>query len=573
MMDSWHIYIKRIVLTCFLFLLFSHTNKAQNFFFSIQPLKNTAPQTEKFFSLDSTFIDSTAASNYLKIFIDSLHSMGYLEASADSIAQRNDSLFILLHIGNKYTITELKANLHEVPNIQNWLADSSAMSDFNYLHILTTYILDYYQNNGYPYTTIKKEWDFENQNKVKIELIIEKNEAVFLDSINNSGDLYVDQSYLKAVLDLNKRKPFNLSELSMIEKKLEQIKFINIIEKPRIELIGNRGIIQTSLNKTKSNHFNGVVGILPGNEYNEKMQLTGLLEFQMINAFYHGDVITLKWNSYEKYSQKLELQFEYPYIGGSDFGIKLQHMLRKQDSSFLTRRSHIAIQYHYFVNQSFGVFYRNKASNIFLSSEQSDSMKIRDFKIHSFGLQVDVNRRNKMGTGLHVAVSAAKGRKQMNFPGTDYMQANSDRDFYELGTQIIYQIPIFNSHHFYIENKYEQNINNSIVENELYRIGGFNSLKGFDEESIWASIYNITDLQYRYFFEKNSYLAIFYNFGYYENNSLSQMVHDWPWGFGSGISIQTKAGQYSLFYGLGKQLNQPIDFRSGKIHFGLEAAF
>ena len=69
--------------------------------------------------------------------------------------------------------------------------------------------------------------------------------------------------------------------------------------------------------------------------------------------------------------------------------------------------------------------------------------------------------------------------------------------------------------------------------------------------------------------EQNSYLYVFGDGAWYENNNVSQYVKDTPYGFGAGISFETKAGIFSISYALGKQFNNPIQLRSGKIHFGI----
>jgi hemolysin activation/secretion protein len=106
-------------------------------------------------------------------------------------------------------------------------------------------------------------------------------------------------------------------------------------------------------------------------------------------------------------------------------------------------------------------------------------------------------------------------------------------------------------------------------QNELFRIGGLKTLRGFDEESIFASAYSVMTLEYRFILEQNSYLYVFGDGAWYENNNVSQYVKDTPFGFGAGISFETKAGIFSINYALGKQFDNPIQLRSGKIHFGI----
>jgi hemolysin activation/secretion protein len=106
-------------------------------------------------------------------------------------------------------------------------------------------------------------------------------------------------------------------------------------------------------------------------------------------------------------------------------------------------------------------------------------------------------------------------------------------------------------------------------QNELLRIGGLKTLRGFDEESIFTTSYSIFTLEYRFLLEQNSYIYLFGDGAWYENNNVKEYVNDTPIGFGAGISFETKAGIFSINYALGKQFNNPIQLRSGKIHFGI----
>jgi hemolysin activation/secretion protein len=111
--------------------------------------------------------------------------------------------------------------------------------------------------------------------------------------------------------------------------------------------------------------------------------------------------------------------------------------------------------------------------------------------------------------------------------------------------------------------------NSDAFENELFRIGGLKSLRGFNDESIIASSYIIGKLEYRYLMDLNSYLFTFYNLAWYEKNTNTTYVNDTPSGFGAGMAFETKIGIMSLSYALGKEFNNPIQFKTAKIHFGI----
>jgi len=105
----------------------------------------------------------------------------------------------------------------------------------------------------------------------------------------------------------------------------------------------------------------------------------------------------------------------------------------------------------------------------------------------------------------------------------------------------------------------------------LYRIGGLESIRGFDEQSIVANWYNILTVEFRYLISSNSHFSVFGDFGYTQNSFLKLTIPDYydlPIGVGAGLNFETSAGIFSLNYALGKHLNNNFNLKSGKIHFG-----
>lgn len=111
-----------------------------------------------------------------------------------------------------------------------------------------------------------------------------------------------------------------------------------------------------------------------------------------------------------------------------------------------------------------------------------------------------------------------------------------------------------------------------IFQNELYRFGGANTLRGFNEETLFATTKAFLSLEWRYLLDKNSHFFVFYNQAYYENTSVSYMK-DHPYGFGLGLSAGTNIGIFRISYALGSQLGNPIQLSAGKIHFGYISYF
>jgi outer membrane protein assembly factor BamA len=115
--------------------------------------------------------------------------------------------------------------------------------------------------------------------------------------------------------------------------------------------------------------------------------------------------------------------------------------------------------------------------------------------------------------------------------------------------------------------------NENLFQNDLFRIGGLTSLRGFNENFFFVSAYSILTLEQRFFLSDESYFLLFYNQAYLESEVENFGFTDFPLGFGTGFSFRTQAGIFTFVYSLGKSENQPIDFRLSKIHFGLKSLF
>jgi hemolysin activation/secretion protein len=108
-----------------------------------------------------------------------------------------------------------------------------------------------------------------------------------------------------------------------------------------------------------------------------------------------------------------------------------------------------------------------------------------------------------------------------------------------------------------------------IFRNELFQIGGYKLLRGFDEESIYANQYAVFTAEYRYLVGINSYFFGFSDIGFtktkYNTTNFSNSFQS----AGIGLEFETKFGLLNISYALGKRNDVKFDIRnSSRIHFG-----
>src|SRR6185437_1467133 len=106
-------------------------------------------------------------------------------------------------------------------------------------------------------------------------------------------------------------------------------------------------------------------------------------------------------------------------------------------------------------------------------------------------------------------------------------------------------------------------------QNELFRIGGYQLLRGFDEESIYANRYAVFTAEYRYLIGINSFFFGFSDLGYTQTKFNTSDYSNHFISGGIGLEFETKFGLLNLSYAVGKRNDVKFDIRnSSKIHFG-----
>ena len=163
--------------------------------------------------------------------------------------------------------------------------------------------------------------------------------------------------------------------------------------------------------------------------------------------------------------------------------------------------------------------------------------------------------------------------KNINLENVNYDSVNLESSILEANLKLSYFQPIGKTSTILLRINSATKNSLNLSTNQLFRIGGLNTIRGFDEQSIFATSYAISTIEYRFLFDTHSRISVFYDLGWYEESSITKYKTDIPYGFGVGITFGTNAGMFTLNYGLGSQLGNPISFKTGKIHFGFVNIF
>ena len=123
----------------------------------------------------------------------------------------------------------------------------------------------------------------------------------------------------------------------------------------------------------------------------------------------------------------------------------------------------------------------------------------------------------------------------------------------------------------FIQNQTSVLFSESYLVNELFRFGGINSIRGFNENSIDASLFSIINTEYRYQFNDGIYVHSIIDLGYFESETISIKQNLYSFGFGLGLN--TKAGLFKFNVANGNAQDSDFSFSNTKIHISISSKF
>ena len=453
-------------------------------------------------------------------------------------------------------------------------------------------IVDFFQKNGYPFTSVKMDSIKLENKKLSGYIAINPGPKIIWDTLTIKGDINLAKYYLENYLGIKVGKLYNEQLFREASKKIKELPFVTLNEPPKIIFYQNKASIQLNLKKKSANFINGVIGILPntssaltGNE--SQLVITGDMKLNLGNSFGYGEKIKLNWRRMQTESQQLNTEEDIPFILQSFIGVTHSLNLLKQDTSFINYTNRIGIKYDVSSKQSFTGFWENETTNRLSSETLSNSnLSSVNGSQNTYGLKLFINWLDykynpRKGFLLNLeAKSGIKkiiGSKKDNKVVIPLSEANNilysilvpeKSMIYEGRMQVEGYIPIWKVISLKLANNSGFKYNAYLLDNDLFRLGGFQFLRGFDQQSIFVTNYSIFTTEIKILFEENSFFNLFFDYSILEKLTLTEKTINQSSALGAGINFQTKPGIFSISYALGKFSDTNFNFSSAKIHFG-----
>ncbi len=521
----------------------------------------------------------------LNRFTEDLQKNGYFTASIDSMMLSDDTFRIWFYCGKRYSSSILHLNndepaIGELAEIISGYSAGKPRLPGPALSAITGVL----NRQGYPLARVSILEMKISDDTLITYISVDRGSYYVWDSLEIRGDININNAILQKIIKVRANKPYNNLLLPDVEKHLGTLPFLTAIGSYNIILTdGGKARLLLNLGKQKASGFNGIVGFGPDKLKPEKLIFSGDVTLKLHNAFGRAEEMDLSWQGIQG-DEQLMLNFRQPYLRWLPFGIMGKFALLKKGDLFYRLNIRGGIVAMPGPGSSFSVWTDRTSSRVLDRSIYTNATTlppVTDFETTLFGLGYAIERvdlRINPGKGYYFSGEIAAGKmnilRSTDIPGELFEGVETEGRQAQGELTLGFYIPV--TPRLIINSMvHASGIYGTVAsENSFFYIGGINTLRGFDERSITASSFALGSLELRYRFERASHFKVFVDGGWYEKRLIAHnLFHDTPFGFGAGISLPSPAGHLQISYAWGIQNNNPFDFKTGRLHFGLDARF
>lgn len=481
-----------------------------------------------------------------------LKNIGYFTNTIDSIKNTNRNYIAYFTLNDLIEKAIIKIDSMGFFDIKSIAIENNSFSiPLNQLQNTLNEISNLLDNQGKSFS------------KIHLENIIIKNKTLFADlkinpsekrSINKvivkGYDLF-PKSFLKNYFRIKPNSVFNQKKMEDISINSKNLQFIKEIKPPEVLFTKDSTLLFLYLSKKQNNSIDGIVNF--ASKENGDLLFNGMLDVRFHNILNSGERFEIFWNSIGEERQEFKVTTEIPYIFNSKITPEISFSIYKQDSTFLNTNFNANFKFSIADFYTLGLKYDAESSENLKQNTIGDNFIT--FSNNFYGIYFSYTKpKNDLFyfNKFHFEINPAFGNRKIAGETSNQFKIKSTLSY-------IWDLNARNS--IFIKNETGYLNSDSYYNNELFRIGGANSIRGFNEQSIFTESYTFFTIEYRILTSSLSYLYSITDFGKF--SSFNEQKN--ALGIGLGFFFNVGNSQINLNTTLGKNDSNPIDFKDIKL--------
>ena len=496
-------------------------------------------------------IDSTSINFEINKISKYLKNIGYFTNTIDSLVKTKNNYSAYFSLNEKINQSEIYVKLK----------DQYLFNGFEFTNNTINITIEKLQS---ILLNISKKIDLEGKSFSKIQLknIIIRDKKLFAElSIETSSKRIINKvvvkgyddfpkSFLKNHFNIRANSVFNEKKIKSISEISKNLQFVSEIKTPEVLFTKDSTFLYLYLKKRKNNSFDGLINF--ATKENGDLLLNGNIDLELNNILNTGEKFKLFWNKIADERQEFEIALKTPYIFNSKITPELSFSIYKQDSTFLNTKFDSKIFYNLNTKIKFALTYNSESS---INLDKRIENNIENFSNYFLGFQFEfVVPKNDFffNDKILLKINPSIGERNLNSNSTNQIKIETTASY-------IWELNSRNS--IYIKNTNGFLKSNTYLNNELFRIGGPKSIRGFNEQSIFVNQYNILNLEYRFLTSEKSYLYTITDFAKTATLENTKNLNS----LGLGFLFINKNSLINISSSIGRNESEKFDFKNAKL--------
>lgn len=487
-----------------------------------------------------------------------LQKIGYFQVQEVETKKLNDTIFrTTLVLGKKNRYLQIIIG----DNFRFFGLDSKTKKvATNTIETFMQSILSHLEQNGYALAKIQLTNFRETNNELFADLLSDIEIQRSVQDIVIKGYEKFPKNHLRNIQREFKNKILNTNSVQKVSDAFTKIRFVKQSKSPEILFTKDSTKIYVYLEKNKANAFDGFIGF---SNTEKKLQLNGYLDLKLQNILNSGEKFIIYWKSDGNNQKTFDASTEIPYIFNSRLGIKAQLNLFKQDSIFQNAKTAIDLGYYFRYNTKVFLGYQ--------STESSDIQNTNNSTISDFNNSFITSELEHSIADTFYPLFSEKTLFRIRLGSGKRSSTTTTENQFFGNLNCSHTIYLNKKNSFHIQNQSFYLKSNQYIINELFRFGGINSIRGFNENSLQGNIFSAFLTEYRYHFNQGLYLHSIIDYGYSQDKTSN--TNNNLLGIGFGFGLQTKNGFFHFVYANGSTNNQAIKLSNSIVHISFKANF
>ena len=460
---------------------------------------------------------------------------GFFTARIDSISKTNKELIAYLDLGkkiNEIIIVTKKDNTNGIidSGIDSIKIKTREFSD------LTNQLLKQIDRKGNSFSEITYVNPLLKNDTLFLEMKISNSSSRKIDKVITRGYEDFPKKFITKYFLIDKNTVFSKQKLNQVSALSNKLDFIKEKKAPEVLFKKDSTHLYLFLDKIGTSSFDGLVNF-SSKENGKGLLLNGNLDLKLNNTFNTGEKFEIIWNKVSDEKTDFKINSYVPYILNSKFSTTLEFYLYREDSTFINTNFELKTDYSINQKSHASILYSSEKSNYLLNISNND---LASYSNYFIGLGYELKKSStsnlyKYKNGLNLNLTIGKRK-------TDTESINQLKFHFSAFANV----QINNRGYLNIKNESGLLTSKNYLLNELFRIGGANSIRGYNEQSIFTNGYSYSNIEFRYSLDTSSYLYSITDLGIYKENTTNKIKK--LLGIGGGYQFRINNNLVNLGY-------------------------